>query len=430
MYKQAFLIASILFAFQLNAQQQEPFSFKEVKNLPATPVKNQQKTGTCWCFSATSFIESELLREGKGEYDLSEMYVVRNIYRQKCENYIRRQGAAQFGQGGLAHDEINAIRAFGVMPQNVYPGKSSPDESLDHTQIEKNLKLLCADFAKRGREGKLVQDWQATLDRTLDDLFGVVPKTFKVNGKEYTPYTFRDFLGINPDDYVTITSFTHHPYWAPFVLEVPDNWANGMEYNLPLNEMMRCLNYSLDQGYTVEWDADVSNNGFSGDVGMAIVPEKEWKDKTAEQQGNMFNYWEKEKNITEAYRQEMFDKQETMDDHLMHITGSLDEIHTGLYYMVKNSWGTASKRNGYVYVSEAYMRLNTISFMVNKKGIPEDIRKRLGLEPGEVIIPKTNTTGSAPAQQNMDNDKLQNKSTKDQPAIKDTLKAAKAKPKQ
>lgn len=385
------LLSLLLAAFAglLFAQKNpEPYEFKDVKRLTATPVKSQDMTGTCWAFSTASFLESEVQRLGKGEVNLSEMFVVRNIYRQKCENYVRRQGNARFSEGGLAHDLLNAVRAHGLVPESAYPGRKDPAKPYNHAQLEKDLKKMCNDFVALGNEGKLPANWLVDIDRALDAEFGPVPTKFVVGGTIYTPESYRDFLGINPDDYVNITSFTHHPYYTSFILEIPDNFANGTYYNLPLNEMMRCLNYSIQQGYSVDWDADVSNAGFSAESGLAIVPAKDWSAKTSTEQQNTFRFWEPEKEVSQDYRQELFDRQITQDDHLMHVTGILDEAHTGLYYVVKNSWGEISDLKGYVYVSEDYMRLNTLSFTVHKSALPKDVRQRLGIEPGEVKIEK------------------------------------------
>ncbi len=389
MKKLLFTLLAGAFALSLSAQKgPEPYDFKPFKVLSATPVKDQQQTGTCWAFSAASFLESEAVRQGKGPVNLSEMFVVRHVYRQKCENYVRRQGDARFGEGGLAHDYLNAVRDFGVVPEDVYPGRKDPSKPLNHGGLERNLKKMCDDFVTQGKAGTLKADWMSDIDKALDAEFGTVPTKFTVNGTIFTPESYRDFLGLNTDDYVTITSFTHHPFYAPFILEIPDNFANGTFYNLPLNEMMRCLNYSIQQGYTVDWDADVSNEGFSAQNGLAILPEKDWSVKTTAEQNNTFKYWEPEKDVNQALRQQMFDRQITQDDHLMHIVGILDEAHSGIFYVVKNSWGEISDLKGYVNVSEDYLRMNTISFTVNKNALPKDVRQRLGLEPGDATVEK------------------------------------------
>jgi len=384
MQKIALSILFAVFATALFAQKTETYQFKDIKRLAATPVKDQQKTGTCWAFSSASFLESEALRMGKGEVNLSEMFVVRHIYRQKCENYVRRQGTAQLGEGGLAHDLMNAVKQYGIVPESVYPGRQDPGKPFDHSQLEKNLKAMCEEFVKQGKAGKLSEKWLSQVDSVLDVEFGKVPLQFEVGSTMFTPISYRDFLGIQPDNYVHISSFTHHPFYEKFILEVPDNWANGQFYNLPLSEMMRSLNHALQQNYSVEWDADVSNMGFSAPNGIAIVPEKDWKDRSVAERQNAFKVWEAEKNVTQEYRQQLFDKQVTTDDHLMHIVGILDEAHGGDFYVVKNSWGEISDLKGYVNVSESYMRLNTISFTVHKNALPADVQRRLGIIPEPV----------------------------------------------
>lgn len=374
----------ILVCSLLQAQKQEAYQFKTVKSHETTPVKSQGMTGTCWAFSTASFLEGDLLRRGKGTYDLSEMFIVRHIYRQKCENYIRRQGKAQFGEGGLAHDLLHAVARYGVVTEDVYPGRKDASKPHQHGAIEAGLKKLCDDLLAQAVEQRLNARWMAQIDSMLDESFGKVPVTFVVNGTQFSPTSFRDFLEMHPEDYVHLTSFTHHPFYESFILEIPDNWANGSFFNLPLDELMRCLNYALQQGYGVEWDADVSNRGFSAQNGLAIVPEKEWKDKNSAAQAATFKYWEAEKQVTQEYRQEMFDRLIVQDDHLMHITGIKDEVHSGLFYTVKNSWGEISDLKGFVNTSEAYMRLNTISFTIHKDALSSDIRKRMGLEPGDI----------------------------------------------
>jgi bleomycin hydrolase len=379
-----FLIAfTALCAVQ--AQTQEPYEFKEFKKLTCTPVKSQDQTGTCWAFSAASFLESEALRLGKGQQNLSEMFVVRNIYHQKCENYVRRQGHAQFSQGGLAHDLLNAVKQYGIVPEDAYPGRKD-DKPFNHSRLEKNLKSLCDDFVKQGLDGSLKENWLTQIDSLLDLELGAAPKQIKVNGLTMDPKAFRDFLSLNADNYVHLTSFTHHPFYSNFILEVPDNFSNGSFFNLPISDLMRCLNFAIQNGYTVEWDADVSNPGFSAQNGLALEPSASWKDKNREQQASTFKYWEPERNITQEYRQQLFDRQVTTDDHLMHIIGIVDEKHSGVYYVVKNSWGEISDYKGFVNVSEAYMRANTISFTIHKDALPTDIRRRMSLEPGEVNI--------------------------------------------
>lgn len=369
------------------AQNGTAYTFKPFKQLAATPVKDQQQTGTCWAFSGASFLESEVKRLNGFEVDLSEMYVVRHIYRQKCENFVRRQGSAQLGEGGLAHDVFNAVRQYGIVPESVYPGRKDPSKPLNHGSLEKELREVCKKYVELGKKGELPADFMKEIDVMLDEEFGAVPRKFAVDGRAYTPSLYRDYLGINPDNYVTITSFTHHPFYQSFILEIPDNFANGAMYNLPLDDMMRSLNYSVQQGYTVQWDADVSNEGFSPKNAIALVPEVKMSDKNEAERSNTFKMREPQKKVTQEYRQELFDRQITMDDHLMHITGIETEANTSdIYYTVKNSWGEISDLKGYFRASEAYMRLNTISFLVHKNALPSDIRQRLGFESGDAAI--------------------------------------------
>lgn len=364
----------------------EPFEFKEVKTLAATPVKSQEKTLNCWSFATVSMVESELLRTGKGEQDLSEAYIARLAYRKKCENYVRRQGKTQFSSGGLAQDALTIIRESGIVPENVYPAK----RKLDAKQLDPELKSICDGLIAQAKENDLGINWLAKIDQKLDEIYGPLPEKFKIGAQEYTPLTYCFELGIQPDDYVSITSFTHHPFYEQFVLEIPDNWANTLYYNLPLSEIMRCLNFSIQQGFSVVWDTDTSNDGFSLDDALAIVPElRAAKSPTAD----VFADWHPEVSVTPEKRQAAFDTQSTTDDHLMHITGMLDEKHSGVYYLVKNSFGEISDRKGYLYASEAYVRMHTLSLMVNKNALPPDVRKRLGIDPGEVMIEKYNGHG-------------------------------------
>lgn len=401
-------------------QNAEPYEFKTVYTLEATPVKDQGKTNACWAYSTTSMLESELIRLSKGKRDLSALYLMRCMYREKCYNYVRRQGGSSLNGGaGLAHDVLNAVRRYGVVPTAAYPGTRG-DAVPDHSQLEKTLDGMCSNFAQRAKIGKLGSAWMQDIDRVFDDFFGPVPQKFSAEGKEFTPQSYRDYLGILPEEYISLTSFTHHPFYEPFNLEIPDNWAGGVYYNLPLNDLLRCLNYSIQQGYSVVWDGDVSNPGLDRVKGLGIVPEKALKDKTEAEIKQNFVSWEPEQKITPELRQTAFDRVETTDDHLMHITGILDETHSGLYYVLKNSWGADSGREGMLYLSDAYMRLNTVSLLVNKNALPEDVQKRLGFKSGEVMVPYKKGTQSEPAKVNMQNIKpseLQNKK-----AIKDKAK--------
>jgi len=380
----------LVFAGSWLHAQSTSYSFKPFKHLEHTAVKNQHQTGTCWAFSTASFLESEVKRISQVDVDLSEMYIVRQVYKKKCENYVRRQGTAQLDEGGLAHDLINAVQEAGIVPEEVYPGRKDVSNPFNHAGLVKKLKLLCSDFVKKGKEGGLPKDWLQQIDSVLDEEFGVLPKKFTVGNRLFTPTIYRDYLGINASDYITLTSFTHHPFYQDVVLEIPDNFSNGAMYNLPLDELMRALNFAIQQGYTATWDADVSNEGFSAPNGLAILSAASWSEKTEKERAATFKFLERELLVSQEYRQELFDQQVTTDDHLMHIVGIDNEVsNTGIFYLVKNSWGTSSDLNGYLRASESYMRLNTISVTVNKRGLPLDMQQRLGVAAGEPVIQET-----------------------------------------
>lgn len=386
------VIGYLILAFAGNwlHAQGASYTFKPFKHLEHTVIKNQHQTGTCWAFSTASFLESEVKRISQVDVDLSEMYIVRQVYKKKCENYVRRQGTAQLDEGGLAHDLINAVQEAGIVPEEVYPGRKDVSDPFNHAGLVKKLKQLCSDFVKKGKEGGLPKDWLQQIDSVLDEEFGVLPKKFTVGNRLFTPTIYRDYLGINASDYITLTSFTHHPFYQDVVLEIPDNFSNGAMYNLPLDELMRALNFAIQQGYTATWDADVSNEGFSAPNGLAILPAAAWAEKTEKERAATFKFLENELPVSQEYRQELFDQQVTMDDHLMHIVGIDNEVsNTGIFYLVKNSWGTISGLKGYLRASESYMRLNTISITVNKMGLPLDIQQRLGVVAGEPAIQET-----------------------------------------
>jgi bleomycin hydrolase len=372
------------FVTVLTAQEPEPYRFEQVKENACSAVKDQKNTGTCWAFAGSSLMESELMRLGKSSPDISEMYIVRSIYKDKADNYIRRQGKANLSQGGLAHDAFRAAAKHGLMPQDAYQGKQGYD--YNHSAIETELKALCDSIIETGRSGKAI-GWQARVDAYLDRTFGVLPATFAVDGRPYSAESYHNQIGLRPDDYVTLTSFTHQPMYSGFVLEIPDNWSNGVHYNVPLNDLMRAINFSLQSGYTIAWDADVSNKGFAPKHAIAIVPSIDWEQKNDAQKKNSYKYWEPQKLVTAEMRQQLFDAQETQDDHLMHIVALASEANTkDIYYKVKNSWGEITDLKGYFYASEAYLRLNTIGVTMNKNAVPQDLRRRLGLEAGTVTV--------------------------------------------
>lgn len=361
----------MLLSVSLHAQQ--PYQFTPVIDLETTPVISQGRTGTCWSFSSTSFLESEIMRLTGMEIDLSEMYTVRNTYPKKAENYVMRQGKAQFSEGGLAHDVINSVREYGLVPQDAYSGLYKNEAGHNHAEMVAVLEAMVKTYVDNpGR--KLSKNWRKSIDAVLDVYMNGNPTSFSYNGKQYTPKSFLAMTKIVPDDYVTITSFTHAPFYSEFILNIPDNWSYGSFYNLPLDEMMNTIDHALKNGFTVELDCDVSERTFSSKDGVAVIP-KDPDNNIKALQGVY-----PEMNIDQQYRQDEFENFTTTDDHLMHITGILRDQNGTKYYKVKNSWGTDESRNangGFVYFSEAYMRLKTISVMVHKEAVPQATAKKL-----------------------------------------------------
>lgn len=368
------------------------YQFTEVVKLPATPVKNQASTGTCWCFATVSFFESELLRMGKGEYDLSEMFLVRQKYmNQLQDNYLRR-GKGNISQGSLSHTAMNAFKQVGIVPEEVYTGINYDSDRHNHSELARFVKAIAdvaVDLKKRSPE------YYKLIDNLFDTYLGSVPEKFTYQGKEYTPQSFAASLGLNMDDYIEITSFTHHPYYTKIEPEVPDNWEHELMYNLPLDELIETIDYSLNQGYTVCWDGDVSEKGFSFVNGVAINPEVSKVDDYATTDRARFEQMKPEQRLEEVYkferpypeikvtpeiRQAGYESFVTTDDHLMHITGITKDQNGAVYYITKNSWGTdRNAYGGYLNMSDSFVRAKTIFIMVHKDAIPKAIKTKLKL---------------------------------------------------
>lgn len=353
------------------------YEFEEIINVETTDVKNQNRTGTCWTFAGNSFIESELLREGKGNIDLSEMFIVRNIYPEKADLYVRYQGKTQFGEGALTNDVMRSIEKYGVVPESEY--STRPENGfLNHNEmsgiLEDMLKRVVA-TAPENRTSK----WRQAFNSVLDVYMGEVPTKFKVNGVEYTPLTYRDHLGIETNQFVDITSFTHHPFYDKFILEVPDNFSHGFFQNVPMEEMLEITEKALENGYTVDWGADVSEKSFESKYGLAINP-ADMKQMAIDKDDIKWDSIYTELNITQEIRQEDFDNYLTQDDHGMHIVGIAKDKLDRKYFIVKNSWGVKDRgRNGYIYVSYSYFMHKTTAIGLNKKGIPNNIKMKLKL---------------------------------------------------
>lgn len=371
-------------------QKEEGYRFTDVKTLPATSVKDQNRSGTCWAYSALAFLESEILREGGKPVDLSEMWIVRNAYFEKAVKYARLHGSLNLAVGGGSRDVTDGIAKYGIVPEEVYPGLCYGTTLPDFTEIDRVIKAYM-DAVIAG--DKLTTAWQRGLDGILDAYLGPKPETFVWEGKEYTPESFAASLPLDMNDYVEISSFTHHPFYEEFVLEVPDNWMWGKVWNLPLDEMMAVVDNSLESGYTVLWGTDVSEKGFSRTKAIGIVPQADLSSMSgtdAERWGKLsakekeealykFDKPGKERTITQEMRQEAFDNYETTDDHGMQITGTAVDQAGNAYYKVKNSWGVRPPYDGYYYFSRPFVAYKTMSVMVNKEAIPKEIRKKMGL---------------------------------------------------
>ncbi len=359
-----FLFSLSLF-FSLNAFSQK-YDFQAIKDIEATPVTSQDNTGTCWSFSTTSFLEAEIIRTSGIRLDLSEMYNVRNIYLDKAENYVMRQGKAQFGEGGLNHDVINSARKYGLALQENFAGKTNPNDKYDHSkmvvELEQIVKKAVVETPAKYPNWKT--DYTAVLDKYMGEVKYTSPMVKEAASEIYH---------INLNDYVTITSFTHEPFYSKFILNIPDNFANGSFYNLPLDEFVKNIDYALDKGFTLALDSDVSEATFSGAKGVAVIPENN-ADAVA-----ILTEIKPEKKITPEFRQAEFENYHTTDDHLMHIVGKVKDQKGNVYYKVKNSWGTKSGVNGFVYMSVAYLRLKAISVLVHKDALLPSNKATLGL---------------------------------------------------
>lgn len=353
------------------------YGFVPIINIEATSIKNQNNTGTCWTFAGNSFIESELLREKKEPIDLSEMFIVRNIYPEKADNYVRMHGATEFGEGAETNDVMHSIEKYGVVPESEY--SSRPENGyLNHAEMEGILEDMVKRVVATAPKDRTTK-WKKAFNAVLDAYMGVPPKTFKVDGVEYTPLTYKEHLGIDTKQYVNITSFTHHPFYEKFVLEIPDNYSRGEFYNVKMQEMLETVKYALENGYTVDWGADVTEESFQSKYGLAIDPQ-DMKQMILDKEDIKWDSIYKEIDITQEERQEDFDKYLTQDDHGMHIIGTVKDKLDRPYFIIKNSWGTKNKgHNGYVYVSFPYFMHKTTSITLNKKAIPQNIASKLKL---------------------------------------------------
>jgi bleomycin hydrolase len=355
------------------------FKFSDIINLENTPIKNQGSSGTCWSYSGNSFIESEMIRMGKKPVELSQIFTARNAYVEKGKMYVRMHGAVTLGDGGAFHDVMNTYKKYGAVPQSVYTGLNYGTEKNKFSEMAALMEGVLAATVKNPN-GELTPNWEKAYTAVIDSYLGEIPKSFDYNGKKYTPETFaKEVVGINPDDYIEISSFQEYPYYSKFTLLVPDNWAFDQVYNVKLNELTDIIDNALKNGYTVVWGGDVSEKSFSWKNGVAFVPEKKFDDMTAEEKADLFNGPKKELVVTEEMRQKAFNNYTTTDDHGMHIIGISKDQNGKEYYIVKNSWGTTNDYKGYLCMTKEFVKYKTTDIMLHKNGVPAAIAKKLKL---------------------------------------------------
>ena len=394
----SFLLLISCVSFFAQTTENDAYTFTVVKEVKTTGVKNQARSGTCWAYSGLSFLESEILRAGKPEFDLSEMWIVRHCYPAKAEKYMRLHGNFSLSAGGSFEDVIWVLRNYGIVPQEAYQGLNYGEDKNVHSELDAATKAYTDAIlrtADRSGSGGLTTAWMRGFEGIVDAYLGTRPEQFTHAGKQYNPKTFLQSLGINLDDYVSITSYTHHPFNKPFVLEIPDNWIWGYSYNVPMKEMLEIATNAINNGYSVAWAADVSEKGFAYAKGVALVPVTDVEEMNDLERARWVGLSDRdrearilkldepvaEKTITQEMRQIAFDNFQTTDDHGMHIVGIAKDKNGNNYFKVKNSWGVeGSKYDGYFYASEAYFLYKTMSIMINKNAIPKNIANKLGIK--------------------------------------------------
>lgn len=395
------LSLAVLLAFPALAEKKDKkkdkkqgYVFTSVKDIPTTSVKNQYRSGTCWSFSSMSFFETELIRKGKGNFNLSEMFVVWHTYSQKAINTVRWHGNLNFGGGGAFHDVAWVWKNFGVVPEEVYSGLQYGEKKHVHGELDALLDEYVETVIKN-KNRKLTPVWHKGLDGILNAYLGEVPENFTYEGKEYTPKSFAEELGLDMSDYVELGSYTHHPFYEKFILEVPDNWMLDEINNIPMDDLLEVIENAIMNGYSVAWGADVSEKGFSWKNGLAIVPDEDkpeiagmesekWEKMDDKERSKLLYSFDEpvnEKEITQEMRQKQFDNYQTTDDHGMLITGIAKDQRGEMFFKVKNSWSEkGSPYNGYFYASKPFVELKTIDILVHKDAIPQKIKDKLGIK--------------------------------------------------
>ena len=393
MRKGLLLWAMLLGSMSTMAQGAKDFEFTTIKEIPITSIKNQNRSGTCWAYSSLGFFEAELLRQGKGEYDLCEMFVAHKTYEDRAKASVRLHGDISFAQGGSFYDVVYCMKNYGMMPETSMPlpGTLYGDTLANFTEFFSIAEGYVNGIAK-GKQKKLSPAWFKGLNAVFDTYLGEVPETFVYNGVTYTPQSFQASLGLNMDDYISLTSYTHHPFYEPFILEIQDNWRWGESYNLPIDELMEVMDNAVRNGYTFAWGSDVSEDGFTRN-GIAVCPDVT---KAPDYSGSDMAHWlglsnagkmqeattrpMPEIEVTQEMRQEAYDNWETTDDHGMLIYGLAKDQTGKEYFMVKNSWGKSGRYNGIWYASKAFVKYKTMNILVHKDAIPKTIRKKIGIK--------------------------------------------------
>lgn len=372
------------------------YEFTPVKEIACTPARDQSRSGTCWSFAGLGFLESEILKNGKEEIYLSPMWVARHTYYDKAIKFVRMHGKVNFSAGGATHDVMNVVDRYGIVPNSVYTGLGYGTDEHNHSELDAILSAYVTTVVKNPNK-TLSTAWIAGLNGILDAYFGELPTSFEYDSNEFTPIEFAKYLGLNGKDYISLTSFTHHPFYSQYAIEVPDNWASGLSYNIPLDEFIQVFEYAMMDGYTIFWASDVSEKGFQYRKGYAVIPEeiKAPKDLTGTELSRWVELSEKkeekkkkkkkegpsaEKVITQEMRQKAFDNYQTTDDHGMQIVGIAVDQDGDKYYKVKNSWGTDQLYDGFFYASVPFVAYKTMNMVVNKNAIPMAIREKLNID--------------------------------------------------
>ena len=387
------LFASFSAMYGQEGQKEEGYQFTTVKEVKITPVKNQNRTGTCWSFSGVGLIEAELLRTGKGGYNLSEMFIANHSYKDKADKFVRLHGKLNFAQGGSFADVIYVFKHYGAVPGELYKGLEYGQDNHVHGELAE-VATAYVNAVIKNRDKKLSTAWKKGFDGVIDTYLGKLPETFTYQGKQYTPKSFGESLGLNFDDYVSLTSYTHHPFYSQFPLEIEDNWRGAPSYNLPIHELMEVLDHAINNGYTIAWGSDVSEKGFTRN-GIAVAADIEALESSGSDQARWVGLSQTERDaevkklvekpckeieVTQELRQQAYDNYQTTDDHGMLIYGIAKDQTGKKFYMVKNSWGTESKYKGHWYASEAYVAYKTMNIVLHKDALPKTIQSKLGIK--------------------------------------------------